>query len=107
MEEDTPVSYPNLCLVCRLFEIYPVGLARDPDGAPRDEAHRLCRPHRTRFWEGGCVLCAGKERWMAYNQESDIAWCRSCYVDRLGEEFARSVEEDWASQDAQEDDIEK
>ena len=83
------------CLACEHYDIQPRELAVDVTGTSRDEADALCRPHRARLTEGGCVLCGRREPWVMIHETSDIGACRPCFAGRFGEERAQQVEDAW------------
>jgi hypothetical protein len=88
------IERTSLCVACSYYGLSPIWLSVDPACRSKDEADRLCMPHRARCTEGMCVLCGRREPWVSPWPQSDIGACQLCYRVVFGAEQA-----DWAAEE--------
>lgn len=81
----------SLCVACGYYRIQEPSVAVDVGYQSKDEADRLCAPHRAKMTEGMCVLCGRREPWVSPWPQSDIGACELCFRITFGQEQGDAV----------------
>ena len=81
----------NSCYVCWYVELESMkgGWSLPSECRASDG---LCNTHRARLEEGACLFCGRRLAWLHMASDPELAACRPCLVERLGERVAQAID---------------